>query len=392
MKRLAILGSTGSIGTNTLNIVDQFQDRFEVVGLTAGWNGDKLEQQIKKYRPRIAAVADEAVAADLRRRCAGLKTQIMAGVEGAKAVATHPDVDLVVSGIVGAAGLLPTYSAIQAGKNIALANKETLVTAGELIQREARARGVRIFPVDSEHSAVFQAIAGHRREDVKKIILTASGGPFLNTPIRKLRLVTPREAVRHPNWNMGAKISVDSATLMNKGLEVIEARWLFDLPPEMIEVIIHRQSIIHSMVEYVDGSVMAQMGVPDMQGPIAYAMTYPERLPLKLKPLDLAEVGSLTFKKPNFRQFPCLKLAYEALRAGGTMPAVLNAANEEAVSAFLKERIGFLQIPEAIEEAVGAHQAIGMAGLEDVLAADEWARRRTRDWIESRSAAVGTTH
>jgi 1-deoxy-D-xylulose-5-phosphate reductoisomerase len=389
MKRLLIFGSTGSIGTNTLDIVAQFPDSFQVVGLTAGWNSDKLERQIREFRPQIVSLASEQAAADLRRRCQGLDIEILWGLEGTIAVATHPEGDLAVSGIVGAAGLVPTLSAIKAGKDIALANKETLVMAGELIQKEAVHRRVRILPVDSEHSAVFQALVGHRREDVKRIILTASGGPFLDAPLSKRRKVTPQEAIRHPNWNMGAKISVDSATLMNKGLEVIEARWLFDLPPDRIDVLIHRQSIIHSMVEYVDGSVIAQMGIPDMRCPIAYALNYPKRLPLNLKPLDLVEIGTLTFMKPNLRQFPCLGLAYEALRTGGTMPAALNAANEEAVSAFLKEEIGFLDIPKVIEKTVEAYQSQKVTSLEDVLHADEWARKKAREHVRGRSTTVG---
>ena len=388
MKKLIIFGSTGSIGTNTLNIVSQFPECFQVVGLTAGWNGDKLEQQMREFRPRIVSLATEQAATDLRRRCRDLKTEILWGLEGAIAVATHPEADLAVSGIVGAAGLVPTLSAIKAGKDVALANKETMVMAGEMIRQEAILHGVRILPVDSEHSAIFQALAGHRREDVRRIILTASGGPFLDTPLSKRRKVTPREAVRHPNWNMGAKISVDSATLMNKGLEVIEARWLFDFPPERIDILIHRQSIIHSMVEYVDGSVMAQMGIPDMRGPIAYALNYPERLPLNLKPLDLVEVGALTFMRPNPRQFPCLGMAYQALRIGGTMPCVLNAANEEAVSAFLKEQIGFLEIPKVIQKTVETHDPQKVTCLEDVINADGWAREKARQYVKSHTTQV----
>ncbi len=391
MKKLLIFGSTGSIGTNTLDIVAQFPETFQVVGLTAGSNSDKLERQIREFRPRIVSLASEPAAADLRKRCRNLEVEILWGLEGAIAVATHPEGDLAVSGIVGAAGLIPTLSAIKAGKDVALANKETLVMAGELIQKEAMCHGVKILPVDSEHSAVFQALAGHRREDVKRIILTASGGPFLDVPLSRRRRVTPQEAVRHPNWNMGAKISVDSATLMNKGLEVIEARWLFDMPPEKIDVLIHRQSIIHSMVEYVDGSVIAQMGIPDMRCPISYALNYPERLPLNLKPLDLVEIGTLTFMKPNLRQFPCLGLAYEALRIGGTMPTALNAANEEAVAAFLKEEIGFLDIPKVIQKTVEVCEPQKVTNLEDVLHADEWARKKAREYVRNRSTMVGTS-
>lgn len=389
MRKLIVLGSTGSIGNSTLSIVAEFPDRFCVVGLTAGCNSDKLEQQIRAFRPKIVSLASRQAAEELKSRCRDLKVQVRWGQEGAAEVATYPEGDLVVSGIVGAAGLIPTLHAVRAGKDIALANKETLVMAGEVICQEARRRRVKILPVDSEHSAVFQALEGHRRVDVRRIILTASGGPFLTTSQQKLREVTPKEAVRHPNWNMGAKISVDSATLMNKGLEVIEARWLFDLSPERIDVLIHRQSIIHSMVEYVDGAVIAQMGIPDMRGPIAYALNYPERLPLSLKPLDLVEIGSLTFMKPDYRRFPCLELAYEALQVGGTMPAVLNAANEEAVSAFLKEQIGFLDISKTVRKTLDAHQPQRVTDLEDVLMADGWAREKTRAYVKNRSVKVG---
>ena len=383
MKKLLILGSTGSIGVNTLDIVREFPDRFEVVGLTAGRNDVSLEQQIRQFRPRIASLFSEEAAVRLRKRCRGLGTEILAGEEGAIAVATHPEGDLVVSGIVGGAGLVPTLSAVRAGKDVALANKETLVMAGELIRQEGVRRGISLLPVDSEHSAIFQALAGHRREDVHRVILTASGGPFLNMPLNQRREVTPQEAVRHPNWKMGAKISVDSATMMNKGLEVIEARWLFDLPPEKIDILIHRQSIIHSMVEYIDGSVVAQLGVPDMRGPISYALSYPQRLPLKMERLDLAAIGSLTFERPHPGEFPCLGLAFKALEAGETMPAVLNAANEEAVSAFLNEQIAFLDIPEVIRKTMEAHTPEKISCLEDVLEADRWARERAKQFVAS---------
>jgi 1-deoxy-D-xylulose-5-phosphate reductoisomerase len=391
MKKLIIFGSTGSIGTNTLDIVADFPDRFQVVGLTAGWNGVTLERQIRKFRPRLVSMVDPEAAANLRKRCRDLEIEILCGVEGAIAVATQPEADLAVSGIVGAAGLVPTLAAIQAGKDIALANKETMVMAGELIRQEANRHGVCILPVDSEHSAVFQALAGHRREDVKRIILTASGGPFLDTPLNQRRQVTPQQAVQHPTWKMGAKISVDSATLMNKGLEVIEARWLFDLTPDKIDIVIHRQSIVHSMVEYIDGSVIAQMGIPDMRCPIAYALNYPERLPLNLKPLNLSAVGSLTFMKPNTKQFPCLRLAYEAIQTGGTMPTALNAANEEAVSAFLKEQIGFMEIPYIIEKTINRHDPQKISTLEDVIVADTQAREKARELLRKRSPRVRAT-
>src|SRR5918912_1470503 len=303
MKQIVILGSTGSIGTNTLDIVAKFPDRFRVVGLTAATNDGPLEEQIRLFRPRVVAVSDPAAAKRLQARCSGLPVEIRSGVEGLQAVATLPEAELVISAIVGGAGLVPTLAAIRAGKAVALANKEPMVMAGRLMQDEARRNGVRIFPVDSEHSAIFQSMEGHRREDVRRIILTASGGPLWNMSADDMREVKPAQALQHPNWKMGAKITIDSATLMNKGLEVIEARWLFDIPPSQIEVLVHRESIIHSLVEYRDGSVIAQLGLPDMRTPISYAMTYPERMPLDLPSLDLAEIGRLSFCHPDHERF-----------------------------------------------------------------------------------------
>ncbi|HUK57282.1 MAG TPA: 1-deoxy-D-xylulose-5-phosphate reductoisomerase [Nitrospiria bacterium] len=382
MKKLVLLGSTGSIGTNTLRLVTDFPDRFRVVGLTAGRNGDKLLGQIRRFRPRCVALADPAAAERLRRQCRDLPDlrnpgiEVLSGIEGLVRVATLADADLVVSAIVGSAGLVPTFEAIRAKKTMALANKEPLVMAGSILQQEARRQGITLLPVDSEHSAIFQSMSGQRRRDVRRLILTASGGPLLDLPVRKRRVIKPAQALRHPVWRMGSKISIDSATLMNKGLEVIEAHWLFDMPPDRIDVVIHRQSIVHSMVEYLDGSVIAQMGVPDMRGPLAYALNYPERLPLGLPALDLTRVRSLTFEPPDLKKFPCLGFAYEAIKIGGTLPAVLNAANEVAVRAYLEERIGFLEIARLIRKTMDAHVPLAVKSLEDVLEADRWGRER----------------
>lgn len=374
MKRLTILGSTGSIGVSTLDLVTAHPDKFEVVALTAGTNLKLVAEQIEAFRPRLVAVLNEKLANELKGMLNGHRPEVMHGVEGLIAAATIPEADIVVAAIVGAAGLVPTAAAIQAGKDIALANKETLVTAGHLIMPMAAAKGVNIYPVDSEHSAVFQSLQGHRREDVKRIILTASGGPFRDYPIEKLPQVSVQDALNHPNWSMGQKITIDSATMMNKGLEVIEARWLFDVPGEEIGVLIHPQSIIHSMVEYIDGCVMAQLGVPDMKAPIAYALTYPERVTTGVKPLDLAALSGLVFREPDFGRFPALKLAYRALEDGESMPAVMNAANEVAVAAFLAGKIRFTHITQCIEKTMDAHSPCSLASIEEVLHADRWGR------------------
>jgi 1-deoxy-D-xylulose-5-phosphate reductoisomerase len=376
MKKIVILGSTGSIGTSTLDIVAKFPREFQVIGLTAGTNDEKLDEQIRTFKPRAVALSDPAAAARLRARCKSDDVEILEGVEGTTAVAGLPEGDLVISAIVGGAGLVPTLAAIRAGKKIALANKEPMVMAGALMQEEAHKHGVQIFPVDSEHSAIFQSLEGHRREDVRRLILTASGGPLWDMPKEQMRTVTPKQALRHPNWKMGAKITIDSATLMNKGLEVVEARWLFDVPASQIEVLVHRESIIHSLVEYRDGSVIAQLGLPDMRTPISYAMMHPERVPLDPPPLDLAAIGALTFHRPDHDRFPCLGLGYEALRIGGTMPATLNAANEVAVAAYLQERIGFLDIAAVIAGTMEAHVPRPVESLEDALEADRWAREQ----------------
>ena len=392
MKKLVILGSTGSIGTNTLDIVSKFPGKFHIIGMTAGTNVDKLEEQVRTFGPAIVAMSDEAAAQQLRVRCKGLPTKVLGGAEGLVQTATMPKADLVISAIVGGAGLLPTLAAIKAGKSLALANKEPMVMAGRLMQEEARKANVRIFPIDSEHSALFQSMEGHRMVDIRRLILTASGGPLWDMTTEQMKDVTPEEALQHPNWKMGPKITIDSATLMNKGLEIVEARWLFDIPASQIEVLIHRESIIHSLVEYSDRSVIAQLGLPDMRTPIAYAMNYPERVPLDLPSLNLAEIGRLSFCAPDDARFPCLRFGYEALTTGGTMPAVLNAANEIAVQAFLDRRIGFLGIAATIRRTMDAHIPREILTLEDALQADVWARGHASGIVEVLSPPSAVVH
>ncbi len=374
MKSIAILGSTGSIGVSTLDVVRQHPEQFSVAGLAAGGNIALLAEQIREFSPRVVSVRDPAAAETLRSSLGSKCPEILSGVEGAAAVAAVDEAELVISAIVGAAGLVPTVTAIRAGKHIGLANKETLVVAGRLVSDLAREYNVQIIPVDSEHSAIYQSLAGHRHEDVLRVILTASGGPFLNTPAEDIARVTPAQALKHPRWTMGSKITIDSATLMNKGLEVIEAHWLFDMPAEKIGVVVHPQSIVHSMVEYIDGCVMAQLGVPDMRAPIAYAMAWPERCPSGIDRLNLAGIGTLTFLEPDTDRFPSLRLAYDALKGGNTYPAVLNAANEIAVAAFLDNRLAFNGIPELVERTMQAHEAWTPTELDEYLEADRWAR------------------
>jgi 1-deoxy-D-xylulose-5-phosphate reductoisomerase len=383
MKSIVILGSTGSIGTNTLDIVERFPDEFRVVGLTAGNNDEMLADQIRRFRPQAVAMSTEGAALRLKRRCSGLPVEIGSGPEGLAAVASLADAELVVSAIVGGAGLVPTLAAIRSKKHIALANKEPMVMAGQLMQEEARRAGVRIFPVDSEHSAIFQSLEGHRIKDVRRLILTASGGALWNVPKEALLEVTPERALQHPNWKMGAKITIDSATLMNKGLEVVEARWLFDIPESRIDVLIHRESIIHSLVEYEDRSMISQLGLPDMRTPISYAMRYPDRLPLDLPSLDLTEIGTLTFCKPDHDRFPCLRLGYESLRVGGTLPAAMNAANEIAVDAFLNGGIRFTDISDIIQSTMQAHTAQPVRSVEAALDADRWAREKAESLVHA---------
>jgi 1-deoxy-D-xylulose-5-phosphate reductoisomerase len=379
MKKLTILGSTGSIGVSTLDVVAAQPDMFSVVALTAGSNLELLKSQIEVFHPEVVSVLNEKNARALGKMLVGKKPEILHGVEGMIAAATAAASTMVVAAIVGAAGLVPTAAAIMAGKDVALANKETLVTAGHLVMNLVREHNVKLYPVDSEHCAVFQSMVGHRNQDIARVILTASGGPFLNWSRERLADATVTDALNHPNWSMGKKITVDSATMMNKGLEVIEARWLFDIPVERIAVNVHPQSIIHSMVEYLDGSVMAQLGVPDMKGPIAYALTYPARIPSGVKPLDLTALSGLTFFNPDLVRFPALRLAYEAANAGESMPAVMNAANEIAVDAFLSGRIGFMAIAESIEKVMQRHAAHALNSIEEVLEADLWGRRTARE-------------
>ena len=351
-KRLAILGSTGSIGTQTLGIVARYPDLFTVTALTAGSNAGLLMEQARQYRPQRVVIGDEAFYSVVRDGLAGLGIEVLAGRQAFEEVASSDGIDTVVAAMVGFAGLRPTAAAVLAGREVALANKETLVVAGEMITRTAATSGSRLLPVDSEHSAILQCINGEPGSSVEKIILTASGGPFRNTPAERLAKVTPLEALRHPNWSMGSKITIDSATLMNKGLEVIEAHWLFGTPGDNIEVLIHPQSIIHSLVQFTDGSVKAQLGVPDMRLPIIYALTYPDRVKTELPRPSLAEIGSLTFEDPDTQRFRCLSLARAALKSGGNLPCALNAANEAAVAAFLLEKIGFNDIAGTVEHVL----------------------------------------
>jgi 1-deoxy-D-xylulose-5-phosphate reductoisomerase len=359
-----------------------FPERFAVKVLTAKENTSLLARQVEQFVPEIAVVFDETRAHELKRMLpSGTGVEIIYGENGYRTAATHDSVDMVVSAMVGAAGLMPTLAAIEAGKSIALANKETLVMAGEIVVKKAALNGIKILPIDSEHSAIFQCLEGNRGQDMDKILLTASGGPFLNRPENEFVKINPQEALNHPTWRMGKKISIDSATLMNKGLEIMEAKCLFGVSQDMIEVVIHPQSIIHSMVAFKDGTVMAQLGIPDMKGAIAYALSCPERLALKQPIPDFAGNEALTFKQPDLDKFPCLVLAYKACEAGETMPAVLNAANEVAVQAFLKLRISFVTIPEVIRKTMERHTVVKDPTLDDILEADRWAREQAGDLV-----------
>jgi 1-deoxy-D-xylulose-5-phosphate reductoisomerase len=380
MKGISILGCTGSIGVNTLDVVRRFPDRFKVMALACGSNVSLLEQQVRQFNPDVVAVSDKKSAEALRGKLGkGSGVKIFHGVEGMAEAASMPGVDMVVSAIVGSAGLVPTMAAIEAGKDVALANKETLVCAGALVMEAVKRKGVKLLPVDSEHSAIFQSLKGHRKKDLVRLTLTASGGPFQGHSLAQLKKVKPADALKHPNWEMGRKITIDSSTLMNKGLEVIEAKWLFDVELDRISVLIHPQSIIHSMVEFVDGSVIAQLGVPDMRGPISYALGYPGRLRKDIPGLDLARVGTLSFMEPDLARFPCLSYAFDALKAGGTMPAALNAANEVAVAAFLDGRIGFLDIAALVEDALARADGGPARDLDELREAD----RRAREAVET---------
>lgn len=391
MKSISVLGSTGSIGCNTLKTVEHLKDEFCIVALAAGSNTDKLTEQIGKFQPEIVAVKDENCAEELLRKLSESKTKapkILTGEAGLVAVATHEKAETIVSATVGAVGFVPTLRAIEAGKRIALANKETLVMAGELMTKAARKSGAEILPVDSEHNALHQCLRGESAKEVKRLILTASGGPFRTKSKEEIENATVAEALNHPNWKMGDKITIDSATLMNKGLEVIEARWLFDFDAEDISVIVHPQSVVHSMIEMIDGSVIAQLGVTDMKHAIQYALTYPTRKTGCLEPLDFKKFSTLTFEEPDFEKFPCLGLAYKALKIGGTMPAVLNAANEIAVQTFLDDKIRLSDIPRIIESVMDEHKAQNVSSLEAVLKADHWAREKAGQFLRKNLASV----
>jgi 1-deoxy-D-xylulose-5-phosphate reductoisomerase len=381
MKRLAVVGSTGSIGQNTLRVVEHLSDQFRVFALAANSAVDRLAAQSARFHPRVVAITDTARVDEFRSQCANLKIsvpEVVTGEDGLRQITSAGEVDIVVSAAVGAAGLAPTYSAVAAGKTVALANKEAMVVAGELLRKAAEKSGSQIIPVDSEHSALDQCLRCGRRGEVRRLILTASGGPFRDTPVEEFSGITPEGALKHPVWQMGKRITIDSATLMNKGLEVIEARWLFDIPAERIDIMVHPQSIMHSMVEFVDGSIMAQLGTADMRQPIQYALTYPDRLPSAVPPLDWTAVPRLDFIPPDRTKFPCVSLAYRAIEMGGTAPAVLNAADEVAVEAFLHRKIAFSDIPKLIASTLDAHQARPADCLESVIDADGWARGRTR--------------
>jgi 1-deoxy-D-xylulose-5-phosphate reductoisomerase len=383
MKKIIILGSTGSIGVSALDVIEKNPDLFQVVALSAGKNIKLLKKQIEKFRPKAVAVERKDDTFHLRETLrSGIKVKIFYDAEGLQEIASFPTADIVISAISGSAGLIPTIAAIEAGKDIALANKETMVMAGEIVNKRARKKGVKIIPVDSEHSAIFQCLEGGKRENLRRIILTASGGPFLKFTGDQLKKVTLSQTLRHPKWRMGKKITIDSASMMNKGLEVIEAKWLFNADISTIDVLIHPQSIVHSMVEFVDGVYLAQMGVPDMKIPIAYALTYPERIVNDLKSLDFVKTGTLEFFKPDMKKFPCLKIAYAAGHCGGTAPTVLNAADEIAVSAFMHKKIRFVDLPKIIEKVLNVHSVIHNPSLDDILQADLWGRTETEKTIE----------
>ncbi|MGL4913820.1 MAG: 1-deoxy-D-xylulose-5-phosphate reductoisomerase [Romboutsia sp.] len=383
MKNISILGSTGSIGTQTLDVVRNNKDRFKVIAISANRSVDLLIKQIDEFNPKFVAVFDEESAIELKKRIPKkLDIEVLSGMDGLVKISTLEEVDVVLTAVVGMIGLVPTMEAIKAKKTIALANKETLVTAGELVMSEAKKNNVDILPVDSEHSAIFQCLNGENKEEIEKIILTASGGPFRGKTKEELINVTKREALKHPNWDMGQKISIDSSTLMNKGLEVIEAKWLFDVNVEDIDVVVHPQSIIHSMVQFKDSSVISQMGCPDMRLPIQYALTYPKRLDNDFERLNLSKVGTLTFENPDMDTFPCLRLAFDALKLGGTYPAALNSANEVLVNEFLNDKIGFYDIPYYIEETLKNHKNRINATLEDILEVDKETRLFLKDLIK----------
>lgn len=383
MKKISILGSTGSIGTQTLDVVRANRDKFEVVAISANSSINLLLEQIKEFKPKYVAVYNEASAKVLKEMIpSDINIEVLSGMEGLVAISSLDEIDVLLTAIVGMIGLVPTLEAIKKGKTIALANKETLVTAGQLVMEEAKKNNVKILPVDSEHSAIFQCLNGENNKEIESLILTASGGPFRGKTKSELLNVTKNEALKHPNWSMGRKISIDSSTLMNKGLEVIEAKWLFDVNTDKIDVVVHPQSIIHSMVQFVDSSIIAQMGCPDMKLPIQYALTYPDRILNDFERLDFSKLTSLTFEKPDLETFPCLKLAYDSLNMGGTYSAVLNAANEVLVNEFLEDKIGFYDIPYYIEKTLDAHKSISKPSLEEILHIDKWSRDFVKECIK----------
>lgn len=391
-RHLTILGSTGSVGISTLDVVARHSDRFHVTALTANNSIDKMLEQCQRFKPRYAVMLDETSAEKLKIKIctAGINTEVLSGVESLEKVASLPEVDIVMAAIVGAAGIRPTFAAAHAGKYVLLANKETLVMAGHIFMDVVKKHKATLLPIDSEHNAIFQSLprdftGDYSTSGVRRVLLTASGGPFRQTSIAKLNHVTPKQACAHPNWVMGQKISVDSATMMNKGLEIIEAHWLFNATPEQIQVVIHPQSVIHSMVEYVDGSVLAQLGNPDMRTPIAHALAYPERIECGVTPLDIFKVAQLDFEMPNFTKFPCLGLAYNALEAGGSAPAILNAANEVAVESFLKSKIPFTAIPSMIKQVMQVVEQKDIFTLDDVLEADSLARKAAYEWLDAKN-------
>ena len=382
IKKLAVIGSTGSIGTQSLDVVRNIGG-MEVISLAANENIELLYEQILEFKPKIAAVVNEEKCEILKKRLTGSKTKIVSGVSGLLEATVCDEANTVILSVVGNSGIRPAFEAINAGKDLALANKETLVSAGQLIMDKAREKGIDIYPLDSEHSAIFQCLQGNKGNRIKKIILTASGGPFRGKDTEYLKNVTVADALSHPTWSMGKKITIDSATLMNKGLELIEARWLFDVPVKDIEIVVHPQSIVHSAVEFEDNSIIAQMGMPDMRIPISYALTYPFRMQNSFERLNLFEKNNLTFEKPDFDTFKCLKLAYRAIETGGTLPAVMNGANEKAVYKFLEGKIRFIEIPEIIEQTMNAYNVISNYDLEDVIEADRWAKAYAESIIKA---------
>ena len=381
MKNIAILGSTGSIGRNALDVIRSLGTDYSATALTSNSNWEMLAQQVEEYHPKRVAIVDGEGGRRLKERLSGNSVQILTGEESIEEIVADANINFVLSAIVGAAALPATLTAIEHKKNLALANKEALVMAGGIVTERARKKGVTLLPVDSEHSAIFQSLSAGRRSELRRVILTASGGAFRDYPVDKLDKVTPEQALDHPTWKMGKKITIDSATLMNKALEIIEAKWLFGLKAEEIDVVIHHQSIIHSMVEFQDGSVIAQMGLPDMKLPIQYALTYPERRPASVEPLDLAKLGKLTFAKPDLQRFPALRLGFWAVNDSGTLPSVMNAANEVAVDAFLERRLKFTGIVRAVEEVMHKHTNKKNPSLEDIMSADSWARKEVRNAI-----------